>query len=90
MENERVLYPCYFNAALGRRQGRRVPLGLAQKGVAMQDLERALKRAGLKYRVEAGSHPSFWYRRDGRAVVTSSESKEALLRRVAEVLETKK
>jgi signal recognition particle subunit SEC65 len=56
----------------------------------MQDLERALKRAGLRYRVEAGSHPAFWYRRDGRAVVAWSESKEALLRRVAGALEPKK
>ena len=90
MEKDRVLYPCYFNAALDRRQGRRVPLGLAQKGVTMQDLERALKRAGVRYRIEAGSHPAYWYRRDGRAVVAWNESKEALLRRVAAALEPKK
>ena len=57
MEKDRVLYPCYFNAALERRQGRRVPLGLAQKGVTMQDSSEALKKTGLRYRVEAGSHP---------------------------------
>ncbi len=90
MEKDRVLYPCYFNAALDRRQGRRVPLGLAQKGVTMQDLERALKRVGVRYRIEAGSHPAHWYRRDGRAVVAWNESKEALLRRVAAALEPKK
>jgi signal recognition particle subunit SRP19 len=90
MENERVLYPSYFNASLGRRQGRRVPLGLAQKGVTMQDLERALKRANLRYRIEQGSHPAYWYRREGRAVVAWSESKEALLRRVAGALDVKK
>jgi len=90
MEKDRVLYPCYFNAALERRQGRRVPLGLAQKGVTMQDLERALKTTGLRYRVEAGSHPAYWYRHDGRAVVAWSESKEALIRRVADALEPKK
>ncbi len=90
MEKDRILYPCYFNAALGREQGRRVPLGLAQKGVNMQDLERALKKTGLPYRVEAGSHPSYWHRRDGRAVVAWSESKERLLRRVGAALEPKK
>jgi signal recognition particle subunit SRP19 len=90
MEKDRILYPCYFNASLERRQGRRVPLGLAQKGIAMQDLERALKRSKLKYRVETGSHPAFWHRREGRVVVPWSGSKEALLRRVAGSLETKK
>lgn len=90
MENERVLYPCYFNAALERRQGRRVPLGLAQKGVAMQDLERALKKNGLRYRVEPASHPGHWHRHEGRAVVAWTGSKEALLRRVASALEPKK
>jgi signal recognition particle subunit SRP19 len=90
MEKDRVLYPCYFNAALGRTQGRRVPLGLAQKGVTMQDLERALKRAGVRYRIEPGSHPAYWHRRDGRAVVAWNESTEALLRRVAAALEPKK
>jgi len=90
MEKDRILYPCYFNAALGREQGRRVPLALAQKGVTMQDLERALRKAGLQYRIEAGSHPGHWFRREGRAVVAWSESKESLLRRVGAALEPKK
>ena len=90
MEKDRILYPCYFNAALGREQGRRVPLALAQKGVTMQELERALKRSGLPFRVESGSHPAHWSRRDGRAVVPWSGSKEALLRRVAGALEARK
>ncbi len=90
MENERVLYPCYFNASLQRRQGRRVPLGLAQKGTTMQDLERALKRAGLRFRLETASHPAYWYRHEGRAMVAWTGSKEALLRRVAAALEPKK
>lgn len=90
MENERVLYPCYFNAAIERRRGRRVPLGLAQKGVGMLELERALKREGLRYRIEPASHPAYWYRREGRAVVTWPGSKEALLRRVAGALEPKR
>ncbi|HOT93869.1 MAG TPA: signal recognition particle subunit SRP19/SEC65 family protein [Methanoregulaceae archaeon] len=90
MEKDRILYPCYFNAALGRAQGRRVPLVLAQKGVTMQELERALRRSRLPFRIEPGSHPAHWYRRDGRAVVAWSGSKEALLRRVAAALEQKK
>ncbi|NLX49347.1 MAG: signal recognition particle protein Srp19 [Methanospirillum sp.] len=89
MQKERVLYPCYFNGALERSQGRRVPLGLARQGVTMKDLERALRRAGLRFRVEAASHPAHWQRREGRAVVAWNESKEALLRRVAGALEPK-
>jgi signal recognition particle subunit SRP19 len=87
MKGERILYPCYFNALISRGEGRRVPRGLAVKGPTLGNLEKAVKKARLPYRVEQKPHPAMWDRRDGRIVVTWKESKETLLKRIAKVIE---
>ncbi|HZD43792.1 MAG TPA: signal recognition particle subunit SRP19/SEC65 family protein [Methanomicrobiales archaeon] len=89
-QGERILYPCYFNAGLARSEGRRVPRSLGVSKPTLADLERALKKCNLKFRVEEHPHPAHWTRREGRAVVKWSESKEALLMRVARCMEAKK
>ncbi len=90
LSGERILYPCYFDAALERSSGRRVPRALAVKGPTLQDLERALKKERLSFRPEDKNHPAHWAKREGRLIVTWEGSKEALLRRVAKGLEVKK
>jgi signal recognition particle subunit SRP19 len=89
-EGECILYPCYFNAALSRHAGRRVPRGLGTKTPALTDIERALKRAGVKFRVEEHSHPSHWARREGRIVAEWKDHKGALIRKVASQLGEKR
>ena len=49
----------------------------------MKDIIIALKKNRLSYKIEEKSHPSYWWKRDGRAVVTHSESKQKLLHRIA-------
>ena len=90
LSGERILYPCYFDAALERSSGRRVPRTLAVKGPTLQDLERALKKERLKFRAEEKNHPAHWPRREGRLIVAWEGSKEALLRRVAKGLDVKR
>ncbi len=87
---ERILYPCYFNAAYPRALGRKVPRSLAVKGPVLADLERALKRSGITFRVEDKHHPAHWARKEGRVIVEWKESKEALIRKVAQKLEVRK
>lgn len=89
-KGERILYPCYFDAALERSSGRRVPRSLAVKGPTLTDLERALRRERLPFRSEEKSHPAHWSRREGRIIVTWEGSKEELLRRVAKGLDVKR
>jgi signal recognition particle subunit SRP19 len=86
---ERILYPCYFDAGLERGQGRRVPRGAAVKGPTMEDLERAVKRCGIKHHREPKSHPAHWFKREGRIVAEWTGTKETLLRKVAGKLEVK-
>ena len=89
-EGERVLYPCYFNAGYLRSEGRRVPRTLAVKAPVLSDLERALKRMRVKYRVETHHHPAHWARREGRIVAEWKDTKEALIKKVAHNLEVKR
>ena len=90
VQGECILYPCYFNAAYTRRQGRRVSLSRGVKAPVVNDLERALKRIGVAFRVDDHHHPAHWMRREGRVVVTWQEGKEALIKKVAQKLEVKR
>jgi len=83
MKGERILYPCYFNAALKRAEGRRIPRERAVKDPTLMDLEKAAKRAGLSFRSEQKHYPARWWQKEGRIVVQWKESKEELLKRVA-------
>jgi signal recognition particle subunit SRP19 len=89
-KGECILYPCYFNAAYSRAEGRRVPRSLGSKGPVLTDIERALKKAGVPFRVEEHHHPAYWARREGRVVAEWTDRKELLIRRVAQKLEVRK
>jgi signal recognition particle subunit SRP19 len=56
----------------------------------MTDLERALKHAGVMFRIEEHHHPAHWMRREGRIVAQWTEGKEALIKKVAQRLEVKR
>ena len=89
-QGECILYPCYFNAAYSRRQGRRVARSRGAKAPVSSDLERALKRAGIPFRIEEHHHPAHWIRREGRIIAEWNDGKEALIRKVAQRLEVKR
>ncbi|MES2155091.1 MAG: signal recognition particle subunit SRP19/SEC65 family protein [bacterium] len=79
-----VLWPHYFDAALTRRQGRRVSEAVAVKGPDAAWIETAAKRLKLDPRIEdKAAHPSVPYERSGRVVVSKQGSKEAVIRLVA-------
>lgn len=83
MKGERILYPCYFNAALKRNEGRRVAITSAVRDPSLADLERAVKRTGLRFRIEQKHYPSRWWLKEGRILVEWSEGKEKLVKKVA-------
>ena len=86
MEDERILYPCYFNKELKRSEGRRVPVsGLvipADTGTQIG----AAKKAGLSARTEESKHPAHWTEKGGRIIVSWKGSKEILIKKIAEKL----
>ncbi len=83
MKGERILYPCYFNSALKRNEGRRIALSGAVRDPTLMDLERAVKRSGLRFRAEQKHYPSRWWMKEGRVHVQWTESKEKLIKKVA-------
>jgi signal recognition particle subunit SRP19 len=89
MKNERILYPCYFNAALMRQEGRRVSRSRAVKEPTLADIEKAAKKSGLTCRPEQKHHPAYWWKKEGRLVVNWDKSKEQLLKTIAARLERK-
>jgi len=90
VQGESILYPCYFNAAYTRAQGRRVPRSIGAKAPALADVERAVKRLGLSFRTEEHNHPAHWIRREGRVVVQWKSGKQVLIRKVAEKMGVKR
>ncbi|NLA38069.1 MAG: signal recognition particle protein Srp19 [Methanomicrobiales archaeon] len=86
MSAERILYPCYFDATLQRREGRRVPEGLGMKSPDLPAIEAVLRKMKIPYRLEDHHHPTHWAERKGRVVVEWEGSKEDLIRRVAKRL----
>ena len=56
----------------------------------MSDIERALKRSNVKYRVEDHHHPAYWARHEGRIIAEWHDAKEALIKKVAQKLEVKR
>ena len=85
-----VLYPCYFNAELMRSQGRKVPLSKAVKNPTLIEIEHALKKNGVKFRVEQKHHPGHWAKREGRIIAEWDMPKRELLKRVIAKMEVKK
>ncbi|MCU0631466.1 MAG: signal recognition particle subunit SRP19/SEC65 family protein [Methanolinea sp.] len=83
MKGECILYPCYFNSALKRNEGRRIAISSAVRDPTLVDLERAVKRSGLQFRLEQKHYPSRWWQKEGRVHVQWNESKERLLKQVA-------
>ena len=67
-----------------------MPLSRGAKAPVISDLERALKRAGVTFRVEDHHHPAHWIRREGRVVAEWKEGKEALIKKVTQRLEVKR
>lgn len=90
MSAERILYPCYFDATLKRREGRRVPKGLGVKSPDLAAIEAALRKMKASYRLEEHHHPARWMEREGRVVVEWDGNKEDLIRRVAKRLGSRK
>lgn len=87
MGTRRILYPCYFNHALTRAEGRRVNSEHALKAPKIQELERAARKVGAtNIVIEPNSHPAHWFRREGRLVMDWKGSKESLMKKIAKKL----
>ena len=86
MEDERILYPCYFDRNLKRKEGRRVAVSSGVSKPGTQDIYKAAKKLGLSARSEDNKHPAHWTEKGGRVIVSWKGSKEILKKKISEKL----
>ncbi len=81
-----VLWLEYFDSALKRREGRRVPLSAATRTPKVDELAEACERLGLRPAQQFARHPRSPGRESGYVAVAKSGQKQAVLLRVAKEL----
>lgn len=84
-----TIWPQYLDKKLTLNEGRKVSKEIAVSEPSLSDIERALKRLGLKYSVDKErAYPGKWYEKSGRVLVEWEDTKLELLKTVS--LEIKK
>ena len=86
MDKGLILYPCYFDSSITRNEGRRTPLSLSVQSPVPEEIERILKSNKIRYQREKKAHPSFWWKHEGRFVVSYEGSKQSLITLVGDAL----
>ena len=81
-----VFWLDYFDSALKRSQGRRVPLNSATREPTLAELGEACRRLGLQPQPQTARYPSATSRESGYVSVPKSTPKQALLLKVAREL----
>ncbi|WP_407374562.1 signal recognition particle subunit SRP19/SEC65 family protein [Methanobrevibacter sp.] len=79
-----TIWPQYLDKNLSLSQGRKVSKEIAVKEPSLSEIERALKRLGLKYNTHnEASYPGKWYEKSGRILVEWEDTKMELLKTVS-------
>ena len=79
-----MVWPQYLNKNLSLSEGRKVSKEIAVADPTLTDIERALKRLGLKYELEKDkAYPGKWYEKSGRALVEWEGTKLDLLKEIS-------
>ena len=79
-----TIWPQYLDKNLSLSEGRKVSKELAVAEPSISDIERALKRLGLKYTLDKErAYPGKWYEKSGRALVEWEGTKMELLKEVS-------
>ena len=81
-----VFWLAYFDSALKRSQGRRVPLSSATRDPTLPELNEACRRLNLQPQPQIARYPSAPEKESGYVSVTKSTPKQALLLRIAREL----
>ena len=79
-----TVWPQYLNQDLSLKEGRKISKEDAVKEPSLNDIERALKRLGLKYNIQKEfSYPGKWYEKSGRILVEWEGTKLELIREIS-------
>lgn len=79
-----TIWPQYLDKSLTLKEGRKIAKDDAVKEPTLNEIERAIKRLGLKYNVQKEfSYPGKWYEKSGRILVEWDKTKLELIREVS-------
>ena len=79
-----TIWPQYLDKNLSLSQGRKVSMEYAVSEPSISDIEKALKRLGLKYTIDKErAYPGKWYEKSGRVLVEWEDTKLELLKEVS-------
>jgi len=79
-----TIWPQYLDKNLSLSEGRKVSKEIAVAEPSISEIERALKRMGLKFNTDKErSYPGKWYEKSGRVLVEWEDTKLELLKEVS-------
>lgn len=79
-----TIWPQYLDKNLTLNEGRKIALEYAVKEPTMNEIEKALKRLGLKYNIQKErAYPGKWYEKSGRVLVEWDKTKLELIREIS-------
>lgn len=79
-----TIWPQYLNKNLSLKEGRKIAKEDCVKDPSINEIEKALKRLGLKYELEKErAFPGKWYEKSGRALVEWDKTKLELIREIS-------
>lgn len=75
-----VLWPEYFDSNLTRSQGRRVSSEISVPDPSCENIFKISRKMGLYPEIENDkSHPSTWYKNNGRVIIKKNGAKTEIL-----------
>lgn len=79
-----TIWPQYLDKNLTLKEGRKIAKSDAVTDPSLSDIERAVKRLGLKHSVQKEvAYPGKWYDKSGRILVEWEGTKLELIREVS-------
>ena len=86
-QDKAIIWPAYFDQTKTRKKGRRVPKSLAVQHPKIIEIKIAVEKLGLKHEFapDAGYPKTSWLK-TGMIMVEKKESKEQVIRIIAEQL----
>ena len=79
-----IIWPQYLNKKLTLKEGRKIAKIDAVSDPTLSDVERAVKRLGLKYEIQKDvAYPGKWYEKSGNILVEWEGTKLELIRKIS-------
>jgi signal recognition particle subunit SRP19 len=90
MKDKWVIWPCYFDIDLSRKDGRKVKKIIAIKNPSIDEIFQIAKKLGLNPLKEEKSYPKRWWKKEGRILIDKKGRKVEIIRKIGEEVYNKR